>query len=86
MKFEIEFHSIFSQIKSIGYRVEAFIEELLADENDASIAQPLILSKKRPRYGLSTIFNQSDSVALHADAQTMPPLNTKISNSNIFPA
>lgn len=53
-------------------RVEAFIEELLADENDASIAQPLILSKKRPRYGLSTIFNQSDSVALHADAQTMP--------------
>ena len=60
-----------------GYRVEAFIEELLPDEDDTSVAQWLVLTKKRFRYRLPAIFDQGDRVTFHADAQTMPPENKK---------
>lgn len=54
-------------------RVIAFIEKLLTDENDSGIAQLLTLPGKRPGHLLLAIFDQSDSIALDADAQAMPP-------------
>jgi hypothetical protein len=46
---------------------------LLTDENDARAAQLETLPGQWPSHLLLTVFDQSDYIALDADAQAMPP-------------
>lgn len=55
------------------YRIEAFVQKLLTDENDARAAQLETLPGQWPSHLLLTVFDQSDYIALDADAQAMPP-------------